>query len=368
MGSLVDDIVLLKPVSQEASRAYEGVRDEILDYVNRSMLSHPRLLELTGNNPVEIMLDNHKNHFMFMLTVLQLNTYDTLVRTLPWVYRAYSSRGYSYDYFPTHLLFWVQGIRSLISPDPADEIVGVYNFIISHHDEVVCESRKRARGPRDSGEGPWSKVQNSFTVSLLQGQHRRCIELADTLVHSSEDLRDFYLRVVGPSLVAIGEMWERAEISVAEEHLATAIVSRVLAQLYPRFALREPRKGRGIVTCAPNEYHELGGRMLADLLDIEGWDVSFLGANTPIQDLQAMMAITNPFFVGLSVSMPFNLIHTKKLIESVRRVPGCDGIKIIVGGSAFKESPGLADLMGADLYAQDAEAAVCLLGALWEGR
>ncbi len=135
----------------------------------------------------------------------------------------------------------------------------------------------------------------------------------------------FYLNVIEPSMYEIGARWERGEISVAQEHLATAISSRVMAALYPRFVLGEQTKGRAVVTTVYEEFHELGAWMVADLLALDGWEVSYLGAHTPTGDLLDMLLNLKPDLLALSSAMPFNLDRVQESIQTVRGRHGGGG-------------------------------------------
>ncbi|MCS7203130.1 MAG: cobalamin B12-binding domain-containing protein, partial [Thermodesulfovibrio sp.] len=123
------------------------------------------------------------------------------------------------------------------------------------------------------------------------------------------------------------------------EHLATAIVGRVMANLYAHFPrIKKKAKSKVIVTSSPNEFHELGGRIVADCLEIDGWDVYYLGANVPEQELIKLLIKVKPKILAISVTMPFNLERAESLIKSVRKVEKVRP-KIIVGGIAFNIIP-----------------------------
>ena len=116
--------------------------------------------------------------------------------------------------------------------------------------------------------------------ALLQGEYRECLRLTDRVVTSPETLVDFYLQVVQPCLYQVGNLWQRGVISVAQEHLASAVVARVMAVAYDRVEPMHQLQGKAVVTAAPHNFHEIGARMLADCLGLDGWEVDYLGANT----------------------------------------------------------------------------------------
>lgn len=72
-----------------------------------------------------------------------------------------------------------------------------------------------------------------------------------------------YLEVLQPALYEIGRGWELGELSVAQEHLATAIVQSLLATLAARLDERPTGsaargvRGRAVVACTPGELHSV---------------------------------------------------------------------------------------------------------------
>lgn len=156
---------------------------------------------------------------------------------------------------------------------------------------------------------------NSFVADLIAGRREACLAEVQRLVALGTPLRALYVELIQAALHEVGRRWERGEVSVTTEHT------------------RRPASGRrALVSCAADEYHQLGGRIVADLLETQGWDVDFLGAGTSLDDLRARAA--RPLdLVALSCSVAFNL---EKLAQSVRVVrAAAPAVSIIVGGLAL---------------------------------
>ncbi len=85
--------------------------------------------------------------------------------------------------------------------------------------------------------------------------------------------------VVTPALYWTGEAWHRGELSIAQEH---AISGKVRAHLTSLVAdARADVHGVAVLACGPGEQHDLGLLMLAVALRADGWQVEYLGADTP---------------------------------------------------------------------------------------
>ena len=91
--------------------------------------------------------------------------------------------------------------------------------------------------------------------------------------------------------------------------------------------------------------------MVADILELDGWDVTYLGANIPQEELVKMLRQKRPFLLALSVATVFNLEKAQMLITAVKKIPELSTTRILVGGLAFSSVPRLWQEFGADGYA-----------------
>lgn len=174
-----------------------------------------------------------------------------------------------------------------------------------------------------------------YLDSLLKGDRGACLDVVQEMLKRDLAPEVIYRDLFQRSLYEVGELWESNRISVAVEHMATAITELLIATVYPAaLAGRRPKGKRAVISCSANEYHQVGARIVADTMDIHGWDVTFLGANTPARDLLSMIDGRKPDILGLSLSIYFNFSGLTRIIEEVRQsFPRLD---IIVGGQAFR--------------------------------
>jgi MerR family transcriptional regulator, light-induced transcriptional regulator len=115
------------------------------------------------------------------------------------------------------------------------------------------------------------------------------------------------------------------------------------------------RPGTAIVACVSDELHAVGGRMVADFLEADGWRVVFLGQLTPGTDLAALAAEQGATLVAVSAALPERVPTVAEACAALR---GLDPAPfVLVGGQAFGGSAERALRTGADAYAEDAEAA-----------
>ena len=131
-----------------------------------------------------------------------------------------------------------------------------------------------------------------------------------------------------------------------------------MSQLYP-LVFATPRIGRTLVaTCVAGDLHEIGARMIADFLEMEGWDTFYLGANAPTADVVSTARERRADLLAISATMTAHVGEVRALIAAVRSDAATAGVKILVGGSPFNVAPELWRQVGADAVAADAASAV----------
>jgi len=196
----------------------------------------------------------------------------------------------------------------------------------------------------------------AYLDAVVAGNRRRAFDVVDSALAGGMDIRGLYLDVFQPALQEIGRLWQQNRITVADEHLATAITQAAMARLYERmFAAAGDTGPLLVAACADGERHEVGLRMVCDLLEMEGWDTVFLGATVPLDDLVRLVRERRPEVVALSAAIAPNVPRVARAIGAIRHaLPGDTAPVIAVGGRAFAEDPDLAARLGADLTARDA--------------
>ncbi len=206
------------------------------------------------------------------------------------------------------------------------------------------------------------EVRARYLDAILAGSRREAFGIVELARAEGLGIRSLYLDVFQPAMREIGRLWQDNRITVADEHLATAITQAAMARLYQELFQATPDPGPLLVAaCADNERHELGLRMICDVLEMEGWDTVFLGASVPVEDLVEMVRVRRPQVVALSASIAPHVGRVREAIQAIRGVDGSAAPLIAVGGRAFMDDPDLAERLGADLTAKDAVEAAELL-------
>ncbi|HTN83996.1 MAG TPA: cobalamin-dependent protein [Sorangium sp.] len=201
-----------------------------------------------------------------------------------------------------------------------------------------------------------------FTAALLTGNY----VAARSVLHAAlgDGLGHIYERIVVPALEEVGALWYENRITVADEHLASAVAQTAVASLYP--LIRWPVAGpRAVVGCADPELHTFGARMLADILALDGWQTTFMGGRIStlggrISTLGGLanLDLRGVRLVAVSVTLEAHMPSARALIERVREQ--APWAKVLAGGRAVAALPDAAQLLGADAVVASLSTAVRL--------
>jgi methanogenic corrinoid protein MtbC1 len=193
-------------------------------------------------------------------------------------------------------------------------------------------------------------LRRHYLTAQLRGDRREALSLVLTALRDGEEAHAIQQHVIAEAQREVGRLWQENAISVAEEHMATAISQAALAHLYDH-AHRASDNGRRVwIACVEGEFHDFPARLVADSLDLAGFEVKYLGANTPTDSLLQLIARerARPDLLALSVTMSFNLPALRDAVAAVReRFPE---LPIAVGGRGCtpEHAGGLADICAND--------------------
>ncbi|GIF17059.1 cobalamin B12-binding domain-containing protein [Actinoplanes teichomyceticus] len=196
-----------------------------------------------------------------------------------------------------------------------------------------------------------------FLHHLVQGDEVAALGCARTLLGAGLEPERILVDLIAPAQVRIGELWHNHRISVAQEHLATAIADRLVTTISQAGSRPAPPRGSVVVACPAGEWHALPARLLAEVLRARGWYVDFLGASVPPDDMSGYLRLRRPDALALSVTLPAYLPQAHRALQTARAA----GVPGLVGGCAFGPDGRYARRMAADAWAPDALSAAAVL-------
>ena len=186
---------------------------------------------------------------------------------------------------------------------------------------------------------------------------RAALRAALALADEGTPLPDVLDGLIGTAQREVGERWARDELSVADEHAATAISDAVVSVLTAQAPVVPDRGVSVAVVCAEGEWHVLAARLAAEILRAEGHEVELLGGSLPPSHLRRFLASTLVDVLAVSCSTPDTLGGVLSCVQVAHGM----GVPVLAGGRAFGGDERRARALGVDLWAPDARTAARLL-------
>lgn len=174
-----------------------------------------------------------------------------------------------------------------------------------------------------------NQLVQAFTKSILAGDVHSLMELHSSSIHSKIDNFTFYEKIIKPSMYRIGDLWEKNQITVADEHLATATLKYLLATVFTHQEASENHP-KALLFCIEGEHHSLGLELANEVFKEKQWNTRYLGANVPVKDALTFIEAWEPHVIGISIGMTTELTRLKECIEEIREYS--QEIEILVGG------------------------------------
>jgi len=189
---------------------------------------------------------------------------------------------------------------------------------------------------------------------LLVGDRLATRNLIEQALHQGINPRDLLTDLVWPTMEMIQGMYREDRITITQLNLATRL-NRSITCLLPRSA----NNGKTVlILCGDDEPEELGGQICADLFESRGYTVRFAGGGVPNDEVLKLIGEVRPNILVLFGTLPSGMPAVRKLIDYLREVNSCPDMQVMCCGGIYKRAEGLAEEIGADLYAADAAEAV----------
>ncbi len=185
---------------------------------------------------------------------------------------------------------------------------------------------------------------------------------AEELIASGVALDAIYLEIFAPAARRLGDMWDHDECTFTDVTIALGRLQQTLRRFAAHFRPESPDSEpwrQALFAAVPGEQHTLGLSMIVQYFLRAGWDASMLPSPAGDEVLRLVQQ-ENISIVGLSMSRESHAPVMKSLIGKMRSLSRNAALRVIVGGVAFSNLPGLVGDVGADGTATDAKQAVNL--------
>ncbi|MFW6269881.1 MAG: cobalamin-dependent protein [Bacillota bacterium] len=224
--------------------------------------------------------------------------------------------------------------------------------------EEIIKIQKSEKKP------PVSKKADYFIDLIISDKEKQASSFILENAAKGYSVIDIYTEIFQPALKEIGKLWEENQITVDQEHFCSTTICRLIDTL-KQYRPNNNKNGLTAI-CLPinGELHEIGIKIIAEYLEIAGWQVHYPGINLPNNYLLNAVRRRKPDLLAISVTMPASVETAKNLFDALNNDSEIKNVKTIVGGRAFLFEKNLWQKIGADGYALDGKETVKLANEL----
>lgn len=189
--------------------------------------------------------------------------------------------------------------------------------------------------------------------ALVDGDRHAARTLVQGQLESGADAETVYVDLLWPTYEMIERLFRSDQMSVLNHNMATRLLRSVVDQTTGALlASSTTQSTRTILAmCGPNEQSELGAQMAVDLLEAHGFRVTFAGGGVASDEVLGRVHETRPDILLWFSSLPGDLPEIRGMIDRLHEIDACPDIQVAVGGGVFSRADGLAEEIGADLWA-----------------
>lgn len=190
---------------------------------------------------------------------------------------------------------------------------------------------------------------------LVAGDRAGARQLVETEAAPVLEPEDLIIDLFWP----VYEVLQRFERSDHLTRLSSRMATRMLRVLVDRASvalLSRPRLNIGkrvFAICGEAEGEELGAQMAVDLLEARGYSVQFAGGGVPFDEVLNHVQTARPDVLLAFCALPQDLPEIRRAIDTLNEINAVPNLQIVVGGGVFSRAEGLAEEIGADLWASD---------------
>lgn len=212
-----------------------------------------------------------------------------------------------------------------------------------------------AHNPDDMGKK--SKMIESFRGRLFNYLSSGDPTSAFQLYGETEkvlSLADFYDKILRTVLHDIGSKWEKGELDVTTEHIASntarVLISSIMMSIEKeangdpeRNSMKKKKKMKDdviFICCPEGELHHTSALVLESVLRRRGYRVINASPSSPSGSILHYIDDLKPDLIMVSVTLPDNIGAAKRLVTEISNMVDRNQVSIIAGGSAFRNFAG----------------------------
>ncbi len=187
--------------------------------------------------------------------------------------------------------------------------------------------------------------------ALITGDRDATRAVVDQATRQGLDARTLLTEVLWPVYEQVEKLHRADQMTTLAHHFATRLIRVLCDQANQRLQRRSPIGRTVLAVCGPTDADELAGQIATDLLEEAGFTTRYAGGGIASDEVLAEVQESQPDVLLLFASAPSDLPGIRGLIDTLNEIGASRQTQIVVGGGVFNRAEGLAEEIGADLWA-----------------
>jgi len=190
-----------------------------------------------------------------------------------------------------------------------------------------------------------------FIETLISGNRAEARSIVDECLSADAPAEAIIEKLFWPTLDQIDRLHRQDQLSNICYNFATRLLRMLADQMQMRLQQRDAADRSLLVCCGPNEGNELACQMAVDMLEAAGFTVYFAGGGIANDEIKAQISTLKPDTLVMFSSAPADLPCIRELVDYLHDTGVAPQLQIVVGGGVFNRAEGLAEEIGADVWA-----------------
>ncbi|MDX2132863.1 MAG: cobalamin-dependent protein [Planctomycetota bacterium] len=193
-------------------------------------------------------------------------------------------------------------------------------------------------------------LQARFLEALVGGDRPAARDVVAELAARGANASQVISELFWPAHETIEKLYKGDQMTSLAYHLSTRLLRMLVDQTGAALNRASPRGETIFCACGPSQGEELAAQMACDLLEADGFDVTFAGGGVPGDEILCRVQETQPNYLVMFASAASDLPEIRRIIDTLREIGACRKTKMVVGGGVFNRADGLAEEIGIDLW------------------
>ncbi len=191
-----------------------------------------------------------------------------------------------------------------------------------------------------------------FFTALISGQRNEARSLIGEAMKKKKKALWVYDELFWPTLEHIQKLHRADQLSKLAYHYAIRLLQSLIHQMQPQLDTAKPLGRTALLVCGQEFSEELAAQMACDLLEAQGYEIFFAGGGIANDEIVNELGQMNADILIVFGAVPQTVPMTRLLIDHLHSIGVCPKLQIVIGGGVFNRADGLAEEIGADLWAK----------------